>query len=298
MRYCPALGSVSGKLGGVSAIVLAVLAGAALFGHANADEPAAFPHLVFPFPEGQEWMITCAYADGSGCEHADNQWNRYALDFQRVGGPSVTEGQPVRASASGTVAVADWGGASSYGYYVKINHGGGYETIYAHMQPGLAVVAGEEVAQGRVIGYTSCTGTCTGPHIHFVLLLEGHSVPPEPMCGLTGFDDGQVHTNCSPQAVTPTSTATQMVTPPSGVTPTGTAMATATPAPPPGDGNCDRAVNSIDAALILQFDAGLIDPLPCLDSADTNGDGAVNPIDAALVLQLEAGLLGSLTPGS
>jgi murein DD-endopeptidase MepM/ murein hydrolase activator NlpD len=265
-----------------------------MLGRANADEPAGFPNLAFPFPDGQEWTITCAYADGSGCEHADNQWNRYALDFQRVGGPSVTEGQPVRASASGEVTVAEWGGETSFGWYVKIGHGRGYETIYAHMQAELAVVAGEEVAQGQVIGYTSCTGRCTGPHIHFVMWLDGDSVPPEPMCGHTSFDEGQIHTNCAPQAVTPMPTATQMVDTTPGLTPT--IAATATPAPPPGDGNCDRAVNSIDAALILQFDAGLIDPLPCLDSADTNRDGAVNPIDAALILQLEAGLFENLTP--
>ena len=58
-----------------------------------------------------------------------------------------------------------------------------------------------------------------------------------------------------------------------------------------GDANCDGAVNSIDAALILQFGAGLLDSLPCEGGGDVNGDGEVTSIDAALVLQFTAGLL-------
>ncbi len=59
----------------------------------------------------------------------------------------------------------------------------------------------------------------------------------------------------------------------------------------PGDVDCDDSVNSIDAALILQFGAGLIGDLSCLANADANEDGVVNAIDAALVLQYVAGLL-------
>ena len=62
-----------------------------------------------------------------------------------------------------------------------------------------------------------------------------------------------------------------------------------------GDVNCDKNINSVDAALILQFDAGLVASLACQD-ADVNGDGTINAIDAALVLQLDAGLLGSSVP--
>ncbi len=59
-----------------------------------------------------------------------------------------------------------------------------------------------------------------------------------------------------------------------------------------GDANCDLAVTSIDAALILQFTAGLLADLPC--SGDTNANGSVDAIDAALVLQFTAGLLENL----
>jgi hypothetical protein len=58
--------------------------------------------------------------------------------------------------------------------------------------------------------------------------------------------------------------------------------------------NCDHVVNAIDAALILQFGAGLVDELSCEDAADVNGDGEINAVDAALVLQFVAGLIDEL----
>ncbi len=73
-----------------------------------------------------------------------------------------------------------------------------------------------------------------------------------------------------------------------------------TPPPPPpppgllGDVDCNGAVNSIDAALILQHTAGIVGALPCGENADVSGDGNVNAVDAALVLQFSAGLLQSL----
>ncbi|MCH8994430.1 MAG: hypothetical protein IH959_05605 [Chloroflexi bacterium] len=56
--------------------------------------------------------------------------------------------------------------------------------------------------------------------------------------------------------------------------------------------NCDGGfANSVDAALILQFDAALLDSLPCLDVGDPNEDGSVNSVDAALILQFTARLI-------
>ncbi len=64
-----------------------------------------------------------------------------------------------------------------------------------------------------------------------------------------------------------------------------------------GDANCNGRVDPIDAAVILQYDAGLISSLPCMGNADVNGDVTVGPIDAALILQYDAGLIDSLPPG-
>ncbi len=61
-------------------------------------------------------------------------------------------------------------------------------------------------------------------------------------------------------------------------------------ATPPGDANCDGTVNSMDAALVLQFDAALIQSLPCERPGDVYGDGEIDARDAAVILQIEAGL--------
>ena len=70
--------------------------------------------------------------------------------------------------------------------------------------------------------------------------------------------------------------------------------ATALPTPPTGDADCSGSVNSIDAALALQFTAGLVDSLPCSQFADVNEDATVNALDAVLILQFVAGLLDDL----
>lgn len=61
-----------------------------------------------------------------------------------------------------------------------------------------------------------------------------------------------------------------------------------------GDVDCDGEVTPIDAALILQFDAGIIHSLPCAQNADVDHDDRVTAIDAALILQYVAGLIDHL----
>ena len=81
---------------------------------------------------------------------------------------AVPEGTPILAAADGTVTVANaldsWGG--SYGYYVKLDHGGGPTTLYAHCSS-ICVTAGQQVKAGEVIAYVGQTGRATGPHLHF-----------------------------------------------------------------------------------------------------------------------------------
>jgi hypothetical protein len=61
-----------------------------------------------------------------------------------------------------------------------------------------------------------------------------------------------------------------------------------------GDVNCDQTVNEIDAALVLQYEAGLLAGLPCFGNGDVSRDGMVNSIDALLILQLNVGLIDRL----
>ena len=62
-----------------------------------------------------------------------------------------------------------------------------------------------------------------------------------------------------------------------------------------GDASCDGSVDAVDAALVLQFTAGLLGSILCAAPADVDGDGEITSVDAALILQFTAGLLGSLS---
>lgn len=61
-----------------------------------------------------------------------------------------------------------------------------------------------------------------------------------------------------------------------------------------GDANCDGRVNAIDAALVLQLNAGLLQDLPCRAFADANQNGSIGPVDATLILQYSSGMLPAL----
>lgn len=83
---------------------------------------------------------------------------------------------PIYAARGGQVTKAAYqdGGA---GYYVNINHGDGFSSIYMHMTRYI-VSAGQYVSQGQVIGYVGSTGLSTGPHLHFGIAKNGSYVNP------------------------------------------------------------------------------------------------------------------------
>jgi hypothetical protein len=130
-------------------------------------------------------------------------------------------------------------------------------------------------------------------------LLHGLHIPVPPKAALVIF--------ANEQKPTPTPTATTQPGGPTATpggatsTPTATLPSVATPtATPPakalGDVNDDGNVNSIDAQLVLQLTAGLLDELLNPESADVNEDGDINSIDSQLILQFEAGFLDELPP--
>ncbi|KND49253.1 MAG: putative membrane bound lytic murein transglycosylase B [Parcubacteria bacterium C7867-008] len=76
-------------------------------------------------------------------------------------------GDPIYASAGGSVIIAKGGGGynGGYGNYIVIDNGGGVQTLYAHMSS--LEVSGGTVGKGEVIGYVGNTGKSTGSHLHF-----------------------------------------------------------------------------------------------------------------------------------
>ena len=87
-------------------------------------------------------------------------------------------GTPIYAYMGGTVVFAGWD-SSGYGNCVKINHGNGLVTIYAHASA-LYVTAGQVVNAGDTIAGIGMTGWATGNHLHFEVKLNGVSVNPWP----------------------------------------------------------------------------------------------------------------------
>lgn len=87
-----------------------------------------------------------------------------ALDISGTGYNS-----PIYAANNGTVMTMVYSRATSgYGTYIIINHNNGYYSLYAHMNKFYeGIEVGSTVAKGQQIGYMGCTGSCTGPHVHF-----------------------------------------------------------------------------------------------------------------------------------
>lgn len=85
-------------------------------------------------------------------------------------------GTPIRAAAGGTVIQASYAG--SYGNLIKVDHGNGVQTYYAHCSS-INVGVGQTVATGQVIGAVGSTGNSTGPHLHLEIRINGTPVNPQ-----------------------------------------------------------------------------------------------------------------------
>jgi murein DD-endopeptidase MepM/ murein hydrolase activator NlpD len=85
-------------------------------------------------------------------------------------------GDPVRATAIGTVTHAGWNGG--YGKMVEIDHGNGLSTRYAHLSE-VSVHVGQSIKIGQVVGKLGSTGRSTGPHLHYETRVDGDAVDPQ-----------------------------------------------------------------------------------------------------------------------
>lgn len=111
----------------------------------------------------EDGIITSRYGWRSSGYH-------YGLD---IAAPTGTQ---IHASESGVVTYAAWSG--NYGYLIKVQHAGGYETYYAHCSKIIRGV-GDEVKKGDIIGLVGSTGRSSGPHVHLEVRYEGKTLDPE-----------------------------------------------------------------------------------------------------------------------
>lgn len=98
-------------------------------------------------------------------------WYHPGVDFANKTGPNVV------ASDGGVVSLAGWHDNYGYGNRVVIDHGNGYQTLYAHLD-NIYVTAGQTVPRGQAIGRMGSTGRSTGTHLHFEIHFKGIAVNP------------------------------------------------------------------------------------------------------------------------
>lgn len=99
-------------------------------------------------------------------------WYHRAVDVSNKGNPAIV------ASQGGTVTSAGWN-SGGYGNFVVIDHGNGYQTLYAHILSNSIVVgAGQVVSQGQKLGVMGSTGRSTGTHLHFEIIGPGGKLNP------------------------------------------------------------------------------------------------------------------------
>jgi murein DD-endopeptidase MepM/ murein hydrolase activator NlpD len=99
------------------------------------------------------------------------RWGRMHEGIDIGGGT----GAPVVAARAGTVSFA--GRMGGYGNLILVDHGGGVTSAYAHLSA-FSAGAGQQVGQGQRIGSIGCTGSCTGPHLHFEVRVRGAAQNP------------------------------------------------------------------------------------------------------------------------
>ncbi|MGO1071483.1 M23/M56 family metallopeptidase [Lysobacter sp. CA199] len=152
----------------VSAIVQAKAAGDEIsLDSVDAATPART--IDWRFPVAQPRIISAYGALGGPYVRPHR-----GLDF------AAKRGTPVYAPADATVVAATerYPGGAQYGKVVVLDHGGGWQSLYAHLD-GFDVTVGQHVSVGTQIGRAGRSGKVTGPHLHVEMLFDGHRVDPQ-----------------------------------------------------------------------------------------------------------------------
>ena len=129
--------------------------------------PRVVHHYTGPIPENASrgtgvfgWPTSGRITCGFNC-YPDH----HAIDIGNV------SGTPIYTSDSGYVAKTGWSDVG-YGNTILIDHGNGFQTLYAHLHV-ILVAEGNSVSKGTLIGYMGGTGNATGPHLHFEIRQNG-----------------------------------------------------------------------------------------------------------------------------
>jgi murein DD-endopeptidase MepM/ murein hydrolase activator NlpD len=155
----------------VTGVVTVALCGGTALAAGSSDTSAA--GIAFVKPLSHSWI-----SQGFGCtsfvfEAVDlacpgHHWHS-GVDL------AAARGTPVMATLPGvaTVVIA----ATGYGLHVIVDHGGGLSSLYGHLDT-VAIVTGDHVDAGEVIGTVGSTGNATGPHLHFEVRRDGVAEDP------------------------------------------------------------------------------------------------------------------------
>lgn len=140
------------------AVLVTLTAGVVATPVTASAEPPPRPLFKSPFACGQVWFARTYVGHP-----------RYAVDWNLPGSGEADFGQAVLAGARGIATVKREAG---YGNLVVVDHGGGWQTLYAHLSS-IAVTTGQPVAANTVVGRVGRTGRSDGSHLHQEQLLNG-----------------------------------------------------------------------------------------------------------------------------
>ncbi len=141
--------------------------------YADYDIPENVSYDYMPYPEQTAVPVAGYNSSGFGYRlHPIKGEVRfhYGTDF------AAWTGEEILSFADGVVTFAGY--CDSYGNYITLDHGGGWESLYAHCSE-LRVESGDSVEAGECIALVGATGLVTGPHLHFELTKDGVYVNPE-----------------------------------------------------------------------------------------------------------------------
>ena len=138
-------------------------------GNSNGNSGSSTPS------SGGTWLRPCSYTYLSSPFGFRTSPTSGASSYHQGVDLAAPANTPIYASRAGVVTTATY--SNNAGYYVTINHGDGFSSIYMHMN-NYVVSSGQAVSAGQLIGYVGRTGIATGYHLHFGIAYNGAYVNP------------------------------------------------------------------------------------------------------------------------